>query len=117
MSDFNDRGRPVKRKREDWAGPGPAYRDNDKTSKAVEPSQQPSKDMAPPLPKKALSKDEKVVSIGPAVESFCPPIRELEQRLDDDKPVLAEQDARLLADYRRLCETSPTPASSTKTTS
>ncbi|RDH26432.1 hypothetical protein BDQ94DRAFT_177810 [Aspergillus welwitschiae] len=95
MSDFNDRGRPVKRKREDWAGPGPGHRDNDKTSKA---------DMAPPLPKEALSKDEKVTSIGPAVESFCPPIRELEQRLDDDKPVLVEQDARLLADYRRLCE-------------
>ncbi|KAI3044908.1 hypothetical protein CBS147353_11815 [Aspergillus niger] len=104
MSDFNDRGRPVKRKREDWAGPGAGHRDNDKTSKAVEPSQQPSKAMAPPLPKEALSKDEKVASIGPAVESFCPPIRELEQRLDDDKPVLAEQDARLLADYRRLCE-------------
>ncbi|PYH67076.1 uncharacterized protein BO88DRAFT_427257 [Aspergillus vadensis CBS 113365] len=104
MTDFNDRGRPVKRKREDWAGPGLGHRDNDKMSKAVEPSQQPLKDMAPPLPKEALSKDEKVASIGAAVESFCPPIRELEQRLEDDKPVLAEQDARLLADYRRLCD-------------
>ncbi|OJZ79661.1 hypothetical protein ASPFODRAFT_54865 [Aspergillus luchuensis CBS 106.47] len=104
MSDFSDRGRPVKRKREDWAGPGPKHRDNDKTSKAVEPSQQPSKAMAPPLPKEALSKDEEVASIGPAVESICPPIRELQQRLDDHNPVLAEQDARLVADYRRLCE-------------
>ncbi|GKZ75117.1 hypothetical protein AnigIFM60653_002843 [Aspergillus niger] len=105
MSDIIDRGRPIKRKREDWAGPGPAHRDNDKTSKAVEKSQQPSKAMAPPLAKEeALSKDEKVTSIGAAVESFCPPIRDLQQRLDDYKPVLAEQDARLLADYRRLCE-------------
>jgi hypothetical protein len=43
MNDFNDRGRPVKRKREDWAGPGSGHRDNDKTSKAVEPFQQSSK--------------------------------------------------------------------------
>ncbi|OJZ80287.1 hypothetical protein ASPFODRAFT_212793 [Aspergillus luchuensis CBS 106.47] len=64
MSDLNDRGRPVKRKREDWAGSGPGHRDNDKISKAVEPFHQPSKAMAPPLPKEALSKDEKVASIG-----------------------------------------------------
>ena len=43
MNDFHDRGRPVKRKREDWAGPGSGHRDNDKTSKAVEPFQQSSK--------------------------------------------------------------------------
>ncbi|GLA56208.1 hypothetical protein AnigIFM63604_005668 [Aspergillus niger] len=105
MSDFNDRGRPVKRKREDWAGPGPGHRDNDKISKAVEPFQPLSKAMAPPTrPTEALSKDEKVASTGAAVESFCPPIRDLQQRVDDHKPVLAEQDARLVADYRRLCE-------------
>ncbi|GJP87306.1 uncharacterized protein AlacWU_00205 [Aspergillus niger] len=43
MSDFNDREQLVKRKREDWAGPGPAHYNNDKTSKTIEPSQQPSK--------------------------------------------------------------------------
>ncbi|GLA56112.1 hypothetical protein AnigIFM63604_004536 [Aspergillus niger] len=77
---------------------------NEKISKAVVPFQPPSKAMAPPLPKEALSKDEKVASVGPAVESTCPPIRELQQRLDDHNQVLAEQDARLVADYRRLCE-------------
>ncbi|GLA56167.1 hypothetical protein AnigIFM63604_004919 [Aspergillus niger] len=35
MSDFNDRGRPVKRKREDWMDSGPGHRDNGKTSNAV----------------------------------------------------------------------------------
>ncbi|GLA09638.1 hypothetical protein AnigIFM60653_011969 [Aspergillus niger] len=103
MSDFNDRGRPVKRKREDWAGPGPEHRDNDKISKAVESTQQPSEAMAPPLPKEALSKDEKVTSIGLAAESFRPLIRELQQ-LDDQNPVLAEQAARLVALFRRLWE-------------
>lgn len=43
MSNFNDREQLVKRKREDWAGPGPAHYNNDKTSKAVKPFQQPSK--------------------------------------------------------------------------
>ncbi|BCR99980.1 uncharacterized protein AKAW2_50322S [Aspergillus luchuensis] len=103
MSDFIERGRPVKRKREDWAGPGPGHRDNDKTSKAVEPSQQPSKAMAPPLPTEALSKDEKVASIGLAAEAFRPLTREL-QRLDDQNPVLAEQAARLVALFRRVWE-------------
>lgn len=60
--------------------------------------------MAPPLPKKTLSKDKKITSISPAIKLFYSPIRELEQRLDDDKLVLAEQDARLLADYQHLCE-------------
>ncbi|GLA79185.1 hypothetical protein AtubIFM55763_002749, partial [Aspergillus tubingensis] len=73
------------------------------TSKAVEKSQQPSKAMAPPLPKEALSKDEKVASIGLAAESFRPLIRELQQ-LDDQNPVLAEQAARLVALFRRLWE-------------
>ncbi|GLA44653.1 hypothetical protein AnigIFM63309_004699 [Aspergillus niger] len=95
MSDFNDRGRPVKRKREDWAGPGPEHRDDDKISKAVESTQQPSEE--------ALSKDEKVASIGLAAESFRPLIRELQQ-LDDQNPVLAEQAARLVALFRRLWE-------------
>ncbi|GKZ98423.1 hypothetical protein AnigIFM59636_003020 [Aspergillus niger] len=103
MSDFNDRGRPVKRKREDWAGPGLGHRDNDKTSKAVEPSQQPSKAKAPPLPTEALSKDEKVASTGLAAETVRPLIRELQQ-LDDQNPVLAEQAARLVALFRRLWE-------------
>ncbi|KAL3251113.1 hypothetical protein ABHI18_010814 [Aspergillus niger] len=103
MNDFNDRGWPVKRKREDWAGPGPGHRDNDKTSKAVEPFQQSSKAMAPPLPRETLSKDEKVASIGLAAEAFRPLMRELQQ-LDDQNPVLAEQAARLVALFRRLWE-------------
>ncbi|XRM38733.1 hypothetical protein ABZX51_002130 [Aspergillus tubingensis] len=94
MNDFDDRGRPVKRKREDWTGPGSGHRDNDKTSKAA---------MAPPLPKEALSKDEKVASIGLAAEAFRPLMRELQQ-LDDQNPVLAEQAARLVALFRRLWE-------------
>ncbi|GLA56120.1 hypothetical protein AnigIFM63604_004658 [Aspergillus niger] len=103
MSDFNDRGRPVKRKREDWAGPGQGHRDDDKVLKAVGPTQQPSEAKAPPLPKEELSKNEKVASIGLAAEAFRPLTREL-QRLDDQNPVLAEQAARLVALFRRLWE-------------
>ncbi|PYH67014.1 uncharacterized protein BO88DRAFT_427226 [Aspergillus vadensis CBS 113365] len=83
MSDFNDRGQLVKRKYKDWAGPGLGHCDNDKMSKAVEPSQQPSKAKAPPLPTEALSKDEKVTSTGLAAET---------------------QAARLVALFRRLWE-------------
>ncbi|PYH50946.1 uncharacterized protein BO96DRAFT_439468 [Aspergillus niger CBS 101883] len=82
MSDFNDREQLVKRKREDWAGPGPAHYNNDKTSKTIEPSQQPSKIL--------FFFNEEVASISPAIKSFYPPIRELEQRLDDNKLRLCE---------------------------
>ncbi|KAI2859413.1 hypothetical protein CBS76997_11254 [Aspergillus niger] len=38
------RGRPVKRKREDWARPGLGHSDNGRISKPVEPCQQPSQE-------------------------------------------------------------------------
>ncbi|KAL3260604.1 hypothetical protein ABHI18_004446 [Aspergillus niger] len=44
MSHCNEQGRPVKRKREDWAGPGLGHRDNGRISKPVEPCQQPSQE-------------------------------------------------------------------------
>ncbi|GKZ75079.1 hypothetical protein AnigIFM63309_002916 [Aspergillus niger] len=44
MSHCNEQGRPVKRQREDWAGPGLGHRDNSRISKPVEPCQQPSQE-------------------------------------------------------------------------
>ncbi|OJZ80337.1 hypothetical protein ASPFODRAFT_223607 [Aspergillus luchuensis CBS 106.47] len=44
MSHCNEQGRPVKRKREDWAGPGLGHRDNGRISKPVELCQQPSQE-------------------------------------------------------------------------
>ncbi|OJZ80042.1 hypothetical protein ASPFODRAFT_54035, partial [Aspergillus luchuensis CBS 106.47] len=57
MSHCNEHGRPVKRKREDWAGPGLGHCDNGSISKPVEPCQQPSQAMTPPLPRGPLAKD------------------------------------------------------------
>ncbi|GLA09621.1 hypothetical protein AnigIFM60653_011952 [Aspergillus niger] len=74
MSECNDQGQPVKRKREDWAGRGLGHCDSDKISKAADSFQQSSKTMTPPLPRGPLAKDEKIASMAdrrsvPAPES------------------------------------------------
>ncbi|RDH26135.1 hypothetical protein BDQ94DRAFT_180364 [Aspergillus welwitschiae] len=89
-------GRPVKRKREDWAGPGLGHRDNDRISKPVEPCQRPSQ-------LRSSSHEAYFASISSTAEAFRPLIRGLQQ-LDNQTPVLTEQAARLVARYWRLWE-------------